>query len=120
MSIRGNNIPLLCLIAAISAATAYGQTSYTWTGATTDWGTASNWNPNTGTPISGDTANFIDVVPPTSFSTTGTGAVNTINISSTTTAFSIGTALTIDNNGAINVLNTDTVAAGITVAPTFG
>ncbi len=47
------------LFVALVTASAWGQTSYTWTGATdTAWTTATNWNPNRTTPATNDILAF--------------------------------------------------------------
>ena len=52
---------LLALCWILCSTTAFAQTTYTWTGGgtdPTDWQDNDNWNPNTGYPNAGDTAQF--------------------------------------------------------------
>ena len=57
-----------------------GGTTYTWTGGTTDWNTASNWSPSGGPPTSADAAIIPTGLGNYPIITTGTVTVKDVNI----------------------------------------
>ena len=58
----GGMIVLAALWAATLGQLAQAQSTYTWSDAGTDWATAANWNPSSGTPGGLDTAEFVNTV----------------------------------------------------------
>ncbi len=78
---------------------AVSGTKYTWVGGTsTDWGTASNWNPNTGFPGSVDTA-LVNIPGTFQLSLNGNRTVATFTLNGTgLLALGAGEVLTVNND----------------------